>query len=69
MAPLDKLVTGLEALQMTPQAKMQHPMKIVDDSFHWSDKAFNVIMFHNYLFSSYATLWYQPCKVKSWNGE
>ena len=42
MVKMDQMVTGLAALQMTPQSTMQHSVKIVDDSFYWSDKALNV---------------------------
>ena len=42
MVKVDQMVTGLAALQMTPQSTMQNAMKVIDDSFHWNDKPFNV---------------------------
>ena len=38
---MDHVVTGLAALKIMPK-NMESVLKVVDDSFHWSDKAFNV---------------------------
>ena len=42
---VDHLVTGLAALQVTPHATMNHVAKVVDEAFHWSDKALSVGIF------------------------
>eukprot|EP00112_Aurelia_sp_Birch-Aquarium-sp1_P009573 Seg2092.2 transcript_id=Seg2092.2/GoldUCD/mRNA.D3Y31 product="Protein SMG9" protein_id=Seg2092.2/GoldUCD/D3Y31 len=41
---VDHLVTGLAALQATPHATMNHATKVVDEAFHWSDKALSSLL-------------------------